>query len=107
MDVDGSKSVSLEEMMVFVYRIWKQQLSDLARKLEPVVVLDADRLKNENVMQERDKIKEAIRLNFPRAWYSLTLTYSLLLTHSLTHSLLLTYSLTHSLPHSLAQARQV
>jgi len=67
-DVDGSKSVSLEEMMVFVYRIWKQQLSDLARKLEPVVVLDADRLKNENVMQERDKIKEAIRLNFPRAW---------------------------------------
>ena len=69
MDVDGSKSISLEEMMVFVYRIWKQQLSDLARKLEPVVVLDTDRLKNDEVIKERDKIKEAIRLNFPRAWY--------------------------------------
>ena len=54
--------------MVFVYRIWKQQLSDLARKLEPVVALDTDRLKNDGIIKERDRIKEAIRLNFPRAW---------------------------------------
>ncbi len=66
--MDGSKSISLEEMMVFVYRIWKQQLSDLARKLEPVVVMETDRLKNDDVIKERDKIKEAMRLNFPRAW---------------------------------------
>jgi len=69
LDTDGNKKVSLEELLRFIYRIWKSQLDELADKL---TVLD-DRVTGgkqmiDQVLRERERIKDCLKKNFPREW---------------------------------------
>ena len=69
LDVNGDKKISLDEVLRFIYRIWKSQLDELAERL---AVLD-DRITGDSeaielALRERRDIKEAIKKNFPREW---------------------------------------
>ena len=66
-DQDGDKSISLDEVLIFVYRAWRSQLDDLAKRL---AVLDEEMNGDEirRLVLERGNIKEAIKKNFPRQW---------------------------------------
>lgn len=75
LDVDGSKSITLEEMLLFIYRIWKSQLDDLANQIYQIQEDLQDgrgTVQDEKFMskliQERNDIKQAIKKNFPRQW---------------------------------------
>jgi hypothetical protein len=64
LDSDGSKTVSLEELLRFVYKIWRSQLDELSDKLSHLDFrLDADKHTEVLVMKERHSIKEAIKKN--------------------------------------------
>lgn len=94
-DVDGSKTISLNEILMFVYKIWKSQLNDLAGKLYsleaeqsrsanqeslspsrrtasvPGAVTQAQADSNVLISKlclERQEIKDAIKKNFSREW---------------------------------------
>lgn len=66
-DADCNKSISCNEVLMFIYNIWKSQLQELAGKLSQ---LDAEFDKElvSKMMKERADIKEAIKRNFPREW---------------------------------------
>jgi hypothetical protein len=86
LDVDGNKSISLQELLFFIYRIWKTQLNDLANEISNLTANAAENTKTSSsslenkkknskrnefigkVMKEREDIKEAIKKNFPRQW---------------------------------------
>jgi Ca2+-dependent lipid-binding protein/Ca2+-binding EF-hand superfamily protein len=69
LDSDGSKSISLEELCTFMYKVWKAQLSDLAAELMELDEKDElEKKKIDKIVKERTSIKEAIKLNFPRQW---------------------------------------
>eukprot|EP01041_Mallomonas_annulata_P002120 gene2120-4143_t len=67
LDEDGSKTISKSELLVFVYKIWRSQLDELAAKLSKLD-RDLDAVLIEPIVQERNTIKDAIKLNFSRAW---------------------------------------
>jgi hypothetical protein len=88
LDIDGNKSISLHELLLFIYRIWKTQLTDLAGEIRELNKGYADDMnattnantqemkkkntkRNEliqNFYQEREDIKAAIKRNYPRQW---------------------------------------
>jgi len=69
LDTNGDKAISLEEVLRFVYRVWKSQLDELADKLSRLDErMTGDREKIKKAVDERRYIKEAIKKNFPREW---------------------------------------
>lgn len=69
LDSNGDKSISLEEVLRFVYRVWKSQLDELAEKLSRLDErMTGDSEKIRKAVEERRLIKEAIKKNFPREW---------------------------------------
>jgi hypothetical protein len=66
LDRDGDRNISLEELSLFVYKIWRSQLDSLADDL--AVMTSGDAKKADKVLKERDDIKDAIKKNFSRAW---------------------------------------
>lgn len=69
LDTNGDKSISLEEVLRFVYRVWKSQLDELAEKLSRLDErMTGDAEKIHQAVEERRLIKEAIKKNFPREW---------------------------------------
>jgi hypothetical protein len=66
-DMDNSRSVELDEVMLIIYKVWKSQLQELAEKIsaldESTNGVEIDRL-----IKERGRIKDAIRKNYPREW---------------------------------------
>lgn len=67
LDIDGDKSISLNEIMIFIYRVWKSQINDLANKLyELNESVDNNLIKK--LLNERQQIKLAIKKNFSRQW---------------------------------------
>lgn len=67
LDMDGNKAISLEEMLAFVYRIWRTQLDDLADKIYKLNEKE-DGMQTKKLLDERQFIKQAIKKNFPRQW---------------------------------------
>ena len=73
-DVDGSKSISLQELSAMIYTVWRMQLDELADKLSRIAttpVGSTQRIKEEKefeqrLLKERADIKDAIKRNFPR-----------------------------------------
>ena len=67
MDVDSSRSISCNEVLMLVYNVWKTQMRELADRL---AILDEeyDSQLIQKVLQERNLIKEAVKKNFPREW---------------------------------------
>ena len=86
LDSDGDKNISLQELLLFIYKIWKTQLDDLSEKMSTLQEGDERVVK---IMRERDDIKEAIKRNYARAWrdsverngHSIPGPFSSLLTH--------------------------
>jgi hypothetical protein len=72
LDTDGNKSISQQEVLVFVYRVWRSQLDELARKLstidETLVGEEDAKKQSSRIVRERADLKEAIKRNFPREW---------------------------------------
>lgn len=69
LDTDGSKSVSLEELLRFIYKIWRSELDELQEKLSKLDLrLDSDKNAEVLLLDEKQSIKEAIKKNFPRSW---------------------------------------
>jgi len=69
LDTDGDKAISLEEVLRFVYRIWKSQLDELADRLGQLDDrMTGDEQKIQKILSERKLIKDAIKKNFPREW---------------------------------------
>lgn len=69
LDTNGDKAISLEEVLRFVYRVWKSQLDELAEKLsrwDERMTGEQDKIRK--AVEERRLIKEAIKKNFPREW---------------------------------------
>jgi hypothetical protein len=66
LDRDGDRNISLEELSLFVYKVWRSQLDSLADEL--AVMTSGDAKKADKVLKERDDIKDAIKKNFSRAW---------------------------------------
>ena len=66
LDSNGDRQISLEELMLFVYRLWRSQLDSLADDLASMTSGDAKRA--DRVLKERDDIKDAVKKNFSRAW---------------------------------------
>ena len=66
LDRDGDRNISLEELMLFVYKVWRSQLDSHADDL--AVMTSGDAKKADRVLKERDDIKDAIKKNFSRAW---------------------------------------
>jgi Ca2+-binding EF-hand superfamily protein len=66
-DEDCSKTVSVNELCVFVYRTWKAQMKEL---LQRITALDEnyDAQKISQLVRERNAIKDCIARNFPRQW---------------------------------------
>ena len=66
-DADCSKSISCNEVLMFIYNIWKSQLQELAAKLAQLDdEFDKDLVRK--ILKERSDIKDAIKRNFPREW---------------------------------------
>lgn len=71
LDTDGNKSISLQELLRFVYRIWKTQLDDLADKIfsfDNANLNENEAKQLQKCVKERNDIKQAIKKNFPRQW---------------------------------------
>lgn len=67
LDSDSSRSISCQEVMMFVYTVWKSQLSNLSKKLATLDE-DIDKKLVQRILQERADIKEVIKKNFRREW---------------------------------------
>jgi Ca2+-binding EF-hand superfamily protein len=67
MDVDSSRSISCNEVLMLVYNVWKSQMRELAHRL---ATLDEeyDGQLIQKIVKERNLIKEAVKKNFPREW---------------------------------------
>jgi hypothetical protein len=69
LDSDGDKQISLNEVMKFVYKVWRSQLDDITLRLNSLDTRNIDEKRlSANYNRERQEIKEAIRKNFPRQW---------------------------------------
>ena len=78
LDVDGNKSISLHELLLFIYRIWKTQLNDLGTEISLLTRSASEETNKKNnakrneliqkYYQEREEIKNAIKRNYPRQW---------------------------------------
>ena len=67
LDTDGTNAVSKEELLIFIYKIWRSQLDELAGKLARLdEVRDAQLIRA--LVKERNDIKEALKKNYPREW---------------------------------------
>jgi hypothetical protein len=66
-DANGDKTISIQELLSFMYRIWMHQLLELK---EAYHSLDSGRSadKMRKIKAEIEDIASAIDLNFPRAW---------------------------------------
>ena len=67
MDVDSSRSISCNEVMMLIYNVWKSQMKELADRLA-ILDEDYDGPLIDKVVRERNLIKEAVKKNFPREW---------------------------------------
>jgi len=86
-DTDGDKSISLDELLKFVYQVWRTQIDDLGMKLQAMAEAagniianttsfgadsgkqadnGVDRKLQEKLFKERNDLKEAIKRNFTR-----------------------------------------
>ncbi|KAJ1417444.1 hypothetical protein B484DRAFT_453961 [Ochromonadaceae sp. CCMP2298] len=69
LDTDGDKAVSLEELLRFVYRVWRTQLDELAVTLARIDNRDTGGAeRRDRLLEQRRHIKEAVKKNFPREW---------------------------------------
>jgi Ca2+-binding EF-hand superfamily protein len=66
-DEDNSKSISLDEVLQVVYKIWKAQLDELADRLSKLDE-DIDKARIDKIIAERAVLKECVKKNFPRQW---------------------------------------
>jgi hypothetical protein len=66
LDSDGDKQISLQELLIFVYKIWRTQLDELANKFGDD--LEGNPKLLHKIVKERQDIKDAIKKNFPREW---------------------------------------
>lgn len=66
-DADNSRSITLDETLRIVYRIWKSELDELAEKL-PKLDEERDATRIEMIIKERGVLKDCIKKNFPRQW---------------------------------------
>jgi hypothetical protein len=66
-DADNSRTISLDETLRIVYRIWKSELDELAEKLYKLNE-ERDAARIDLIMKERAVLKECIKKNFPRQW---------------------------------------
>jgi hypothetical protein len=66
LDSDGDKQISLQELLIFVYKIWRTQLDELASKFGDDLEENPKLL--QKIIKERQDIKDAIKKNFPREW---------------------------------------
>jgi hypothetical protein len=65
-DIDGEKTISLQEMQLFIYYVWRSELKDVANRALLDTNLDEKSL--HSLLKEKDEIKNAIIRNFPRDW---------------------------------------
>ena len=56
LDTDSDKNISLEELLIFIYKIWKTQLDELSEKLSKLKD-DDDRVIKINRRKNRRKRK--------------------------------------------------
>ena len=66
LDTDGDKNITLEEIQLFIFYVWRAQLKELANRVYLDTTLDDKALRN--MVKEKDDIKSAIIRNFPRHW---------------------------------------
>jgi Ca2+-binding EF-hand superfamily protein len=67
MDVDSSRSISCNEVLMLVYNVWKSQMRELADRLATLdEEYDSELI--HKIIKERNIIKEAVKKNFPREW---------------------------------------
>lgn len=64
LDSDGDKNISLEEFLMFVYKIWRSQLQELSEKCSEGHGDEKLRI----FLKERDDIKDAVKRNYPRSF---------------------------------------
>ena len=65
-DTDGGKTISIQEISLFIFYVWRAQLKELARRVYLDTTLDDKSL--HDLVKEKDDIKNAIIRNFPRSW---------------------------------------
>lgn len=88
LDTDGDRSLSLDELLLFVYKVWRAQLDELAELLNSLSGSESDN-RAVRLLRERDDVKAAIKRNFTRAWrdrveregHTVSGPFSSLLTH--------------------------
>ncbi|CAM9250501.1 unnamed protein product, partial [Ectocarpus fasciculatus] len=66
-DADNSRTISLDEILRIVYKIWKAELDELADKLHKLDE-ERDTARIDMIVKERGVLKECIKKNFPRQW---------------------------------------
>ena len=65
-DLDGGKSVTLHELSLFIFYVWRSQLQEVAGRAYLDTTLDDKSLGA--LVKEKEDIKNAIIRNFPRSW---------------------------------------
>ena len=82
-DSDGNKSISLDELLHFIYQVWRTQLDEIGSALQTMAITAAnisentvsngkqidtgvDRRLQDKLLKEREAIKNAIKRNFTR-----------------------------------------
>jgi Ca2+-binding EF-hand superfamily protein len=69
LDRDNSRTISCQEISMFVYLIWRSQLRELAYRISSLDVgIEEERALIERILRERNEIKEAVKKNFSREW---------------------------------------
>jgi Ca2+-binding EF-hand superfamily protein len=69
LDRDNSRTISCQEISMFVYLIWRSQLRELAYRISSLDVEIAEERELINrILSERNEIKEAVKKNFSREW---------------------------------------
>jgi Ca2+-binding EF-hand superfamily protein len=72
LDRDNSRSISCQEISLFVYLVWRSQLKDLAYRISTLDVdIPEERQLIDKILRERNQIKEAVKKNFSREWRDL------------------------------------
>ena len=66
LDSDGDKQISLQELLIFIYKIWRTQLDELASRFGSE--LEGNPKLLHKIVKERQEIKDSIKKNFPREW---------------------------------------
>ena len=65
-DIDGGKDITVQEISVFIYYVWKAELKEITNRIYLDTTLDDNTLNN--LIKEKEDIKNAILRNFPRNW---------------------------------------